>query len=469
MSSADGSAADVIAVCLSGWHERIPADRGASIQRGLVSPLRATIIASFGYKAFGDCDSKRTCKIAERLGALTLAHAEVYRMPTVTELVAQMEALPHWPQIINAYSRGKRVKCKKAVLTSPPSSSNESSTPYECSGLFKGNSIFAPVLGTTYNLYELHGLSKCYGALEAYEHSSASSISHVVHTRVEYDWISPHPPPRLLLEPTAVEEVAWIPAGEDYGGGVNDRHAYMSRRAATFYFRRWDAILSGEIMVSDPQLRGSATNPHKLIRNAYAVQGDYFIRVSLGYHNVSVRRFASGAALRCCEGPCFSHACYRRAHPTRLGVESLVAAAATEDPARVARAAQALVHSAFSSSGQLPKEPPPSPSPPLPLAVLVSGKYRDELERAIQHSIALHLPGSRLQLRSVARPRKEHRSHKPGELAIWVPLRHVAAFRNATYALRVAERIEMGHNGLDGVGRRRRVVVDSPLLQWETA
>ena len=57
MSSADGSAADVIAVCLSGWHERVPADRGASIQRGLVSPLRATIIASEAACTLATADS----------------------------------------------------------------------------------------------------------------------------------------------------------------------------------------------------------------------------------------------------------------------------------------------------------------------------------------------------------------------------------------------------------------------------
>jgi hypothetical protein len=37
----------------------------------------------------------------------------------------------------------------------------------------------------------------------------------------------------------------WVPSGEDYYGGVNDRHAVLSRAAAEIYMRRWDLITDG--------------------------------------------------------------------------------------------------------------------------------------------------------------------------------------------------------------------------------
>ena len=49
----------------------------------------------------------------------------------------------------------------------------------------------------------------------------------MVHTRLEFAWLRPHPP-LSALHPAHV----WVPAGEDYYSGVNDRHAVLSRAAA---------------------------------------------------------------------------------------------------------------------------------------------------------------------------------------------------------------------------------------------
>ena len=60
-----------------------------------------------------------------------------------------------------------------------------------------------------------------------------------------------------LLSPLAV----WVPTGEDYYGGINDRHAVLSRAAAEIYMRRWDLLVDGSIMRIDHQLkRGAITN-----------------------------------------------------------------------------------------------------------------------------------------------------------------------------------------------------------------
>jgi len=49
----------------------------------------------------------------------------------------------------------------------------------------------------------------------------------IVHTRLDLQWLRPHPPLRLLAA-----SQAWVPSGEDYYGGLNDRHAVLSRTQA---------------------------------------------------------------------------------------------------------------------------------------------------------------------------------------------------------------------------------------------
>ena len=334
---------------------------------------------------------------------------------------------------------------------------------YKCTGLFHSNSIFSPVLGNTFNLHELHGLEQCHSTLLGAEEARGKiAYQRVLHTRLEYAWLAAHPPLKLLDA-----KHAWIPSGEDYGGGLNDRHAVLSRRDATIYFSRWRLIISGEILNVDPQLRSGA------VHNAYAAQGDFLIRTTLSYHNISVRRFASVAALRCCAGPCFSKACYRRALPSMRGMQSLILERPTASDLE-GRADQ-VARSAFGASeggadglvttktfGVVQRG----------LARLVQGKYRDEVEAAVQHSMALKIPGGRFALRPIAVARAEHQSDgssKPFELRVVVPTDVADAFHNATLALRISERLAMGHSGLVGVGRRRKVVRDSNFLEWTTA
>ena len=53
------------------------------------------------------------------------------------------------------------------------------------------------------------------------------TVCRVVFSRLEFWWLRPHPPLRLLHP-----SVVWLPSGEDYYGGVNDRHAVLNRSAA---------------------------------------------------------------------------------------------------------------------------------------------------------------------------------------------------------------------------------------------
>lgn len=56
-------------------------------------------------------------------------------------------------------------------------------------------------------------------------------------TRLEFEWLAPHPPLHLLDS-----ALVWLPTGED-NGGLNDRHWLASRAHAEVVFRRWDMLL----------------------------------------------------------------------------------------------------------------------------------------------------------------------------------------------------------------------------------
>ena len=87
----------------------------------------------------------------------------------------------------------------------------------------------------------------------------------------------------------------WIPSGEDYYGGWNDRHAVLSREAAEIYMRRWDFIVGGEVLWIDPQMRravvddGLRTQDENLVRN-----------VLEHFHLGPARRFPAVQYLGCC-------------------------------------------------------------------------------------------------------------------------------------------------------------------------
>ena len=78
---------------------------------------------------------------------------------------------------------------------------------------------------------------------------SGGRFDRIIHTRLDLQWLRPHPPIRLLSAAHA-----WVPTGEDYYGGLNDRHAVLNRSAAEAYFGRWDALVDGSVMSIEPQL-----------------------------------------------------------------------------------------------------------------------------------------------------------------------------------------------------------------------
>ena len=83
-------------------------------------------------------------------------------------------------------------------------------------------------------LRQLHDIHRCLNLVSQRERTLGMLYDRVVHSRLEFVWLRPHPPLELLAK-----HAVWIPSGEDYYGGLNDRHAVLSRAAAEVYMRRW--------------------------------------------------------------------------------------------------------------------------------------------------------------------------------------------------------------------------------------
>ena len=162
----------------------------------------------------------------------------------------------------------------------------------------------------------------------------------------------------------------------------------------------------------------------------------------LRYHNLPLRRFAATALMGCCTGVCFTSACYKRPSPLRAAVGAVVDAAshdhghdappavaaggdeAPPSPSSAEEACRRLDFrrqafdfdwatrlAAARGDGALAARTPWERQPGRSLvaearraaaanvsAVLVSGKYRDEVELAVQHATALRLPGAAYRL-----------------------------------------------------------------------
>jgi hypothetical protein len=392
------------AVCFSGWVGVAAANGGALLVENLIKPLQAETLLALTHHPSDNCDSIRSCRVAERFPALLpYAAATIAPMLPMRRLIELMEALPHWPAITRAYSqRGSRVNCVPALnLTGALPGTIGGPSSYTCHGIYLGNTIFAPVLGSAklHVLRQLHDIRRCLGLLGEHETAVGAAYDRVVHTRLEYIWLRPHPP-LALLSPQAV----WVPSGEDYYGGVNDRHAVLSRAAAEVYMRRWDMITDGTIMRIDSQLRvGKVTN-------GLALQDENLVGALLRYFHLPLRRFPGVAYLGCCNHSvdseattstrqrglkrrCFSKACVVRKLPTD-------AAAAATCSAADGSYAGALpwtggVNATGGASGvamvRAAREAVTS-------GVIQLGKYRSEVEIAVQHALALGLPGAEYRL-----------------------------------------------------------------------
>lgn len=298
-----------VAVCFSGYHRVRP---GRGIRQHLIEPLGADLLLALSYRRDDGCSSFDGCGARQRfVGALgPVARSSWELQPTVAELVSTLESLPHWPAVLAAFnsSRGsvQRAGCTRDTKWSRARSWT---SPYRCPRLshVNGNTIFAPVLGAP-SLNVLHQFlaqSQCLALLSAHERAAGASFDRVVHSRLEFDWLAPHPP-LSALDPSCV----WTPSGSEYRG-VNDRHALMSRAVAGLYFSRWQMLVDGRVMrTSDDLRRGSCCG---------AISSEIWLANILKAARLHVCLFPSVAFLGCCDrslrGRCYQRKCLAAVDP----------------------------------------------------------------------------------------------------------------------------------------------------------
>ena len=221
-----------VAVLYAGWLSvRVP-QRGEAARRNLINVLGADVFVAGTYLPAerADCERRQrtdlkstggsheasigaTKCLFRRLEALRpFARARAERMLTESELRQRLQRSPHWPRVVARFQASKTAD---------------------------GITIFAPVLGdrNLSVLRELHDYSRSIRLVEAHEarKRGGTRYARIVFSRLEFEWLAPHPPLGLLEPSSAV----WLPSG-GVSGGLNDRHALLSRSAADVYMKRWE-------------------------------------------------------------------------------------------------------------------------------------------------------------------------------------------------------------------------------------
>lgn len=317
------------AVLFSGWLNVSVPEAGATARAALISPWRADVLVAATYLPH-ECSTDRC--VRERLVGLgPLSAVRIDPMLTVAQLNGLVVRSPHWRSIALRFRRN---------------------------ATYLGVHWSSPLLGDPRLsvLRELHDYSRAHALLVHHEATARGGrrYARIIHSRMEYRWLAPHPPPRLLQ---LSEKLIWVPSGEAYSG-VNDRHAVMARSVANVYFRRLDLLLSR----SNP-------DPVKLLGWSVLLSAgpERLLAAVLRAFGISIATFPSTMLLGCCSSgsgsSCFSSYCVR--HPT-IYLRPLMARPGASRNAEHA----------------------------LRLANSIEGKYKLEMVLAAAHAQALSCPGA---------------------------------------------------------------------------
>ena len=85
----------------------------------------------------------------------------------------------------------------------------------------------------------------------------------------------------------------WVPLAED-SGGLNDRHALMSREVADSYLSRYDSIFDGRLFDVQPGYHN---------RSLTGQSSERYLAMIVTYHHIPVCRFPVFAFLQCWFAP----------------------------------------------------------------------------------------------------------------------------------------------------------------------
>ena len=188
-----------VAVCYSGWLNVSLPQGGATAHAALIAPWSADVLVAATHKN-NEC-STVVCLRRVLAGLGPLRAARVDRMLDRDELLRLMESAPIWrtltTRFVNASASEPGVHWASPLLGNPKLSV----------------------------LRQLHDYNRVHALLRQHEQARGRSYTRIIHSRLEFLFLAPHPPPRLLPSPP---RMLWVPSGESYSG-VNDRHAVMGR------------------------------------------------------------------------------------------------------------------------------------------------------------------------------------------------------------------------------------------------
>eukprot|EP00966_Prymnesium_polylepis_P243486 5630534-Prymnesium_polylepis.1 len=165
--------------------------------------------------------------------------------------------------------------------------------PQACTGLKEyGHTFATPLFGTPQrnDLKNLYVQARSLRLAAELEQHRGRRYAYIAWSRVELEWIAPHPPLHHLA---AQPECVWVPLGEDYAG-LNDRHGIMAREHATAYFGRWDGLIDGSICDAHPCF--NRTNS-----TLCGQTNERYLSLHLAYHQKAVCRFPPTGFLSCCD------------------------------------------------------------------------------------------------------------------------------------------------------------------------
>lgn len=124
----------------------------------------------------------------------------------------------------------------------------------------------------------------------AQEALRGAPYAQVVVSRLDFQWLAPHPPLRLLSN----SEV-WIPSGSDWGGGVNIRHAVLPRAQAKAYLSdAFDMIVQGTAAQTMIEAFGS-----QKVLGYPGPNIESYLKARLLHRNVTIQRFPNVAYIAC--------------------------------------------------------------------------------------------------------------------------------------------------------------------------
>ena len=272
-----------VAACVGGALSLVVPGLGRSVRLGVLEPLGWPDVFVAGTLNATEKEVTDTARWQARtrhaLDGISelgpFAATSVVRQLTRGDIVAEMRRSPAWAQYEVQIGRGGDGRLR------PEDEDPRLWLP----------TMLSPALGNPSGnvLREMVYQSRCYHMVEAHERSAArrgERYARVLFTRLEFEWVVPHP---LLASLPA--QYTWIPAGED-NFGLYDRHWLASRRDAAAMFTRWDALLDGSAVRA---VHGSAR-----ARATYISSEMYLLRTAL-YGGVRLGRFPMIAYLQCCE------------------------------------------------------------------------------------------------------------------------------------------------------------------------